>query len=98
MGMIYHKGESLRLTVGAYQAPQLKLPFGAAKITIAKDQFTFDPQNPPEMMTLGGGSSQCASLTEVVQALPSRNKGTHIFHLGGKYDSFLSIPVIAAKK
>lgn len=97
MGMIYHKGESLHLTVKGYQPPKAKIPFGEAKITIAKDQFTFDPKNPPEMMTLGGNSNECAEPSEVITSPPTHNKGEHILHMGGKYDSYLVIPKIVDK-
>lgn len=97
MGMIYHKGESLRLTIGTYKAPTANIPFGEAKIQIAKDQFTFDPKNPPEMITLGGNSKECANPAEVVTTPPNHNKGTHIFHFGGKYNSYLYIPIIPEK-
>ncbi len=97
MGMIYHKGESLHLTVKAYEPPKVHIPFGEAKITIAKDQFTFDPKNPPEMMTIGGNSDQCANKNEVVTSPPTRNKGVHIIHMGGKYDSYLYVPEISDK-
>lgn len=97
MGMIYHKGESLHLTIRAYTPPTGKIPFGSARISIAKDSFTFDPAHPPEMVTLGGQENEVADPSEVVTPPPTRNKGRHIFHLGGPYDSYLYVPVVPDK-
>lgn len=43
MGMIYHEGEKLRLTIEAYRPPSIdSIPqFGSAKITIPNDGYAF---------------------------------------------------------
>lgn len=97
MGMVYHKGESLHLTIRPYTPPTDKIPFGSARISIAKDSFTFDPAHPPEMITLGGGETECADPKEVVTPPPTRNKGRHIFYMGGQYESYLYVPVVPEK-
>lgn len=96
MAMKYHKGEKLLLTVEAYRAPSPENlpPFGAAKITIPKSGYTYNPAENVEMKTIGGNATEIAFPELAVKAPPTRNKGRHIFHIGGKYDSFLLIPVV----
>ncbi len=96
MAMIYHKGESLLLKIEPYTPPNANsLPqFGSAKITIPASGYTFAPNNPVAMKTVGGDSSEIACPEETVLAPATRNKGRHIFHFGGEYESFLLVPVI----
>lgn len=96
MAMKYHKGESLLLTIEAYRPPSVdSIPqFGGAKVTIPKDGYTFDPNAPVAMKTIGGNADEVAYPDETVLPPATRNKGRHIFHVGGEYDSFLLVPVI----
>ncbi len=97
MAMIYHKGEQLKLTIAAYEPPSVEsIPqFGSARITIPKDGYTYDPNNPVEMKTIGGNADKVPYPDETVLAPATRNKGRHIFHIGGKFDSFLLVPVVS---
>lgn len=99
MGMIYHAGEKLCLTIEAYRPPSPEsIPqFGAAKITIPKVGYTYNPSEPVEMKTVGGNADFVPYPQEVVTAPPSRNKGRHVIHFGGKYKSFLVVPEIPNK-
>ena len=102
MGMIYHKGQTLQLTVGvASNPPPAVLPdqgFGTAAITIPADGGTFTPGATVPMVTLGGSRKLPALVAaQMTPAVPSRNAGTHIVHLGGQYDSSLLIPVVPAR-
>ncbi|MBP2650525.1 MAG: CoA-transferase [Firmicutes bacterium] len=97
MGMIYHKGESLRLTVGAYKPSDERIPFGKAKIEVPTTCFTFDPKAKPPIQTLGGQAEQVANIADLVQSPPTRNKGKHIFYTGGIYDSYLLVPEVPKK-
>lgn len=94
MGMIYHKGESIQVTVGAYQPPHIALFFGQSKIEVPKTGFTFDPTTKPEMIVIGGHAEQVANPAAMVKSPETRNKGRHIFYTGGKYDSYLLVPEI----
>lgn len=96
MAMTYHKGEKLALTIEPYQAPPKSVvpPFGKARVSVAKEGYTFDPKNPPEMITLGGNETEVAHPNDAVTPPPSRNKGKHILHLGGKYASWLLVPIV----
>lgn len=99
MGMKYHKGESLRLTIEPYKAPGKEaIPaFGSAKIVVPQSGYTYDPKEKPAMKTLGGQAETSAHPEYEVKAPAIRNKGQHIFHIGGKYDSFLLVPVVPEK-
>ncbi len=96
MGMKYHKGESLLLTVAPYMAPDASIvpPFGSAKITVPKDGFTYEPGTHPEMITLGGNETETGAPEDKVTPPASRNHGTHKIHLGGQYDSYLQVPFV----
>jgi uncharacterized protein len=59
-GLVFHKGEQLRLTVNGFDFAESK------------------PEDRPNRV--------------------SYNKGTHIIHTGGKYDSYLLVPVIPEAK
>lgn len=94
MGMIYHAGESLQLTISAYKPANVKLTFGSAKIPVPTEKFTFEPGENVEIKILGGDSEEVANQAEVVHSPQTHNKGRHKFFTGGKYDSYLLIPVI----
>lgn len=96
MGMKYHKGESLLLTVMPYLAPDASIvpPFGSAKVTVPKDGFTYEPGTHPEMITLGGNETETGAPEDRVTPPANRNHGTHKIHMGGKYDSYLQVPFV----
>lgn len=99
MGMKYHAGEKLQLTIAAYQPPKADSvpPFGIAKIAVPAKGYTFRPGEKPAMKTLGGGHTEVAHPELAVKAPATRNKGKHIIHVGGKYDSYLLVPVVPEK-
>lgn len=97
MGLYFAEGEILQLTVEAYQPEKASIPFGSAKITIPTKGFTYMPGQQTEMMTLGGNATECANPQEVVSSPTPHNSGRHCIYTGGKYDSYLYIPVIPAK-
>lgn len=97
MGLLFDKGEILQLTVGAYKPEKAAIPFGSARISIPKEGYTYMPGQQVEMMTLGGNTTQCADPEEVVTSPATHNVGRHCIYTGGKYDSYLYVPVIPAK-
>lgn len=97
MGLLFDKGEILQLTVGAYKPEKAAIPFGSARITIPKKGFTYMPGQKVEMMTIGGNATECADPKEVVTSPATHNVGRHCIYTGGKYDSYLYVPVIPAK-
>ncbi|MBE6093485.1 MAG: CocE/NonD family hydrolase, partial [Selenomonas ruminantium] len=99
MGMKYHAGEKLQLTIAAYQPPKADSvpPFGIAKIVVPAEGYTFMPGEKPVMKTLGGNHTEIAHPERTVKAPATRNKGKHIIHVGGKYDSYLLVPVVPEK-
>lgn len=95
IGLIFEKGEYLQLTVGAYVPPVPALKFGSAKITIPSKGMTYDPADSSvEMVTLGGDADHVEDPAEVVKSPATHNKGRHTILSGGKYDSYLYVPVI----
>ena len=97
MGLLFDKGEILQLTVGAYKPEKAAIPFGSARITIPKEGYTYMPGQKVEMMTIGGNATECADPKEVVTSPATHNKGRHCIYTGGKYDSYLYVPVIPAE-
>lgn len=97
IGLYFAEGEILQLTVEAYQPEKASIPFGSAKITIPTKGFTYMPGQQTEMMTLGGNATEYANPQEVVTSPTPHNSGRHCIYTGGKYDSYLYIPVIPAK-
>jgi hypothetical protein len=93
-GLKLHAGETLQLMVAPFHARPMALPFGSAPISIRVEGFTYRPGAEVEMLTLGGDadSSPHWSRDQAVVDEP-RNRGTHILHLGGRYDSHLLVPL-----
>lgn len=97
MGLMFDKGEILQLTVGAYYPAKADIPFGSAPISIPKEGYTYMPGQNVEKMTIGGNATECADANEVVKSPATHNVGRHCIYTGGKYDSYLYVPVIPAK-
>lgn len=97
MGMFYSAGESLQLTISAYEPPTEKIPFGSSKIDVPKNSYTYTPGEKVEMVTIGGNADQVANEKDVVKSPKTHNKGIHRFYSGGKYDSYLYVPIIPSK-
>lgn len=98
MGLIFKKGDELRLTVQAYKTKKLWTgPFKLkmAKIEIPEEGFTYMPGTDPKMRTIGGAPMFGESGGEVGTAdMPHDvNEGRHVIHTGGSYDSFLILPI-----
>lgn len=102
MGMRFHAGERLVLTVAAHrQAPtSFDMGFGTAPIPYPADGGTFAPHSGAPTVTLGGPPSSSPAFVNAqrVPTPPSRNAGTHILRLGGRYDSHLLVPLAPRAK
>jgi hypothetical protein len=101
MAMRYHAGEKLKLTVAAYQPiPNLYLGFGEARIPIPASGGTFMPREDVPLIELGGTPDMSPAYfkAQEVTVPPSRNRGRHILHMGGTYESFLLVPVVTQAK
>lgn len=102
MGLMFQKGDLLRVTVSGYKTRKLWTgPFKLkmAKITLPKEGFTYMPDDRPEMYTIGGGEMFGSSdgRVETTQMPRDANRGRHVLHTGGAYDSFLYVPIIPKK-
>ncbi|MGN0517044.1 CocE/NonD family hydrolase C-terminal non-catalytic domain-containing protein, partial [Eubacterium sp.] len=105
MGLLFKKGDELRLTVSAYKTKKLWTgPFKLkmAKVELPKEGYTFMPDNNPEMYTIGGAKMFAGDAwgDEVnTKELPKdHNKGRHTIYTGGKYDSYLYVPFVPKKE
>ena len=94
MGLKLHHGEVLQVMVAPNRAQALALPFGSARVSIPVEGFTYRPGAEVELLTLGGDadSSPRWARDQAVVEEP-RNRGNHIVHLGGRYDSHLLVPL-----
>ncbi len=99
MGMIYHPGQSLQLTV-AENAPPPAVPdmgMGVAALTLPADGGTYRPGAPGPTVTLGGSTVFPDYVVQQRPAAPvNRNRGRHVLHLGGRYDARLLVPTVPA--
>jgi predicted acyl esterase len=100
MAMRYAAGEELYLTISPLHpsSTDFDMGFGAALIEVPDNAVTYLPGEVGPMKTLGGTAATSPSFArELTVPTPvSRNRGTHIIHVGGKYDSHLLIPVVSA--
>jgi predicted acyl esterase len=96
MGMLFKKGETLRVTISPYKTPTggFAIPFGQKPIQVPAEGFTYMPGEKPQMLTLGTGAKVPAADVEMPK---DHNKGRHVFYAGGQYDSYLYVPVIPEK-
>ncbi|MDO4627272.1 MAG: CocE/NonD family hydrolase C-terminal non-catalytic domain-containing protein [Pasteurellaceae bacterium] len=98
MATRYRKGEQLRLIVKAYRpVTSVPLHFGEAPVEIAASGATFAPnKSDEEMVSLGGSPEQSPDYVHQQRFVyeQSRNRGEHIIHFGGQYNSRLLIPVV----
>lgn len=108
MGMIFGKGDMLELKVEAHKIGSMKdapfaSMFGSAKLEVPAldENYTYDPKTEhPKMVELGGDSEEVSSDGEynIEHRMPKDvNKGRHAIYAGGKYDSYLLVPVIPPK-
>ena len=90
MAMIFHKGEQMELAISGFRFPPfIPLAFGEAEIPFPVDGLTFPPSRPTEIKQFHGKKEERA--TRLAPPVPpTRNKGNHILHVGGRYDSHLS--------
>ena len=99
MAMLYRRGETLELTVSAFRFPgSIPFDFGKAEVPYPVDGLTFAPGSTSEMRVLAGPKEASATRLATTPP-PTRNKGRHIIHCGGKHDSrllFCEVPVRAA--
>lgn len=97
MGLLFEKGDVLRVTVSAYKTQIMWTgPFKLkmAKVDLPKEGYTYMPDERPEMYTIGGADMFAGSNVETTDMPHDVNRGRHVIHTGGRYDSYLYVPVI----
>ena len=101
MGLLFKKGDMLRITVSAYKTAKMWTgPFKLkmAKIELPKEGFTYMPDDKPEMYSIGGAEMFAGSDGTGTELPKDHNRGRHSIYTGGKYDSYLYIPVVPPKE
>ncbi len=100
MGIKFKKGEYLQVSISAYKTVEWKSPFDLkmAKLKVAKDGFTYLPKSKTEKITVGGVSGGLTGGIDTTNLPKDVNKGRHVIYTGGKYDSFLYLPVVPQKE
>ena len=98
MATLYHAGEQLTLTIAANRPTptNIEMGFGDALVPVPANGGTFTPGQKVPLVQLGGKSSTSPAWAAEQRAPTptSRNRGTHIIRVGGKYDSHLLIPEV----
>ena len=96
MGMYFRKGEYLQITINAYKTTGWESPFDLkmATIQVPKEGYTYLHGEKPEMITIGGVSGGLTGGIDMTNLPKDVNKGQHVIHTGGKFDSYLYLPVI----
>ncbi|KAI4599137.1 hypothetical protein KJ359_002095 [Pestalotiopsis sp. 9143b] len=71
------------------------LGFGTAIVPVPAEDGTFAAGTNVSLIELGGNASSNPTFVDQqrAQTPESRNQGTHVIHHGGRYDSFLLVPV-----
>lgn len=93
MGLLFHKGDELKLTISTYQLTPVHLDFGSAQIDVPTDVYTFTPGEKVKMKTLGG-VAEYPYPTVIPQNPRIHNTGTIRIYTGKEYDSYLYVPII----
>jgi predicted acyl esterase len=89
MAMRYRAGETLELTLSAFNYPRaIPFDFGQAQVPYPADGLTFAPGHTGEVRLLSGPKEASATRLATTPP-PTRNHGRHVIHCGGKYDSHL---------
>ena len=89
----FQPGETLQLTIAAFKAFAFPVQFGAVPIPIPADGTTFERGAKVALRFLGGAPDPSAA-SYAVPIPESLNRGHHILHFGGQYDSHLVLPII----
>ncbi len=101
MGLKFKKGDLLCVTVSPYKTKKMWTgPFKLkmAKINLPKEGYTYMPDEKTEMYTIGGEEMFAGSKVDTAEMPKDHNKGRHRIYAGGKYDSYLYVPIIPMKK
>ncbi|KAH7175365.1 hydrolase CocE/NonD family protein [Dactylonectria macrodidyma] len=97
MALRFHPGERLALTISpaTISSPQTDLGFGTAIVPVPENGGTFVNGTKVSLLEMGGPPDSDPEFVNAqrIAAPKSRNNGTHVIHVGGKYDSFLLMPV-----
>ncbi|CAG7971979.1 unnamed protein product [Penicillium salamii] len=95
IGLRIHAGEVLQVTVQPFVDNSTTQTFGVAEIPVARDSFTYMPNETGVVIEKFGDPSLYMPdwVEKQAPAFESINAGTHIIHLGGEYDSHLLAPL-----
>ena len=89
MAMLFHKGDEIEVSVRAFRYPEsIPFEFGKAKVPTPVDGLTFFPGHAGPIRDLHG-DKEASAMRQGTKPPPLRNKGLHIIHCGGRYESQL---------
>ncbi|ETS82700.1 hypothetical protein PFICI_04576 [Pestalotiopsis fici W106-1] len=92
-----HPGEQLVLTISAASITPatVDLGFGTAIVPVPAAGGTFAQGANVTLINLGGDADSNPAYVNAqrVETPASRNNGTHVFHFGGSYDSYVLVPL-----
>ncbi|KAJ4118603.1 hypothetical protein NW765_017490 [Fusarium oxysporum] len=95
-----HANESIIVTItpAAIQATDVDSGTGTADIRIPAGADTYEPNANVSFLSLGGKTDSVPQYVnkQRIHTPPSPNRGTHVIHYGGQYDSHLLIPVVTS--
>jgi predicted acyl esterase len=97
VGMRFNNGEHIVVSITPTQIQPVNPggTFARAIIPIPKDGGTFTPGSKVELQFLGGLEDTLPKFVreQGLKSPESRNRGTHIIHMGGKHDSHILMPI-----
>ncbi|GJC80916.1 cocaine esterase [Colletotrichum liriopes] len=93
----FHPGEILFITISPtlLTPATLDMGFGVGEVPIPAAGGTFEQGSKPEIITLGGARDSNPPFVNAQRTATAttRNKGQHIIHFGGAFDSHILLPV-----
>jgi predicted acyl esterase len=91
----FRAGEHIVLSIAATSIGGVSTRgmFGGAKIKVPVEGETYMPGEQVKTMTLGGAEDVPEWVkAQVIKPPVSRNKGMHVIHIGGQYESYVVMP------
>ncbi|KAI8648476.1 PepX-C domain-containing protein [Fusarium sp. Ph1] len=92
----FHPGEQIVLTISptTFSPSTLDMGLGVASAHVPSDNGTFAPGTSPALKLLGGTISNPEFVAaQRTKTSATRNNGTHVIHFGGKFGSYVLLPL-----
>ncbi|RSM05436.1 hypothetical protein CDV31_009588 [Fusarium ambrosium] len=92
----FHPGEQIVLTISptTFSPSTLDMGFGVASVPVPSENGTFVSGTSPALKLLGGTASNPEFVAaQRTKTSATRNNGTHVIHFGGRFDSYVLLPL-----